>query len=401
MVWPAGWRNPAALDLLTGSPVNYLVIRGNSNAGAIAETARWRGIESGETAPGGVTIVKGEWPGVRLAEAGRPDASGAGPTGVPWVDSNGWKIRLAAARQPGTEVWIEAVPSTSRPRPEPYQLGVADAAACGGRWMLALEDRLAEGIAAQEPGTLEIWRRLMRAAAFFASRQEWAGHVPEAVIGVVSDFAGDNEFFSQEILNLVARTNQQYRIILKGAAAGASFTGLRAMLYPDNQAPEAALRRRILAFVESGGTLITGPRWGPPEGVPQTAAAHPRYTLRTLGKGKFAVSKAEFDDPFVAANDAVVLMSHRHELLRLWNPGAVAAQLSAAPDRTRALAQLVFFATAREGDPSVRIAGRYRSARLWTLDRLEPLRLEIEAQKGAVEVHLPPVSVYAAVELEA
>jgi hypothetical protein len=401
MLWPARWRDPGVLGLLKGSAVNYLVIRGNPNARAIAESARWLGIESGETAPAGVTVVQGEWPGVRLSETGRPDQSAAGPTGVAWVDSNGWKIRLAAARQPGAEVWVEAAPTTSRPRPEPYQLGVADAAACGGRWMIALEDRLAEGLAAQEPGTIEIWRRLMRAAGFFATRQEWAGLAPEAVIGVVSDFAGDNEFFSQEVLNLLARTNQQYRILPKGAAAGASLSGLRVVLYTDNQAPDAALRRNILAFVESGGTLITGPKWGPPEGTLQTAGAHPRYALRTLGKGKAAVARKDFDDPYLVANDAVVLMSHRYELLRFWNPGAVAAQLSAAPGHLRALAQLVFFAAAREGDPSVRIAGRYRSGRLWTLDRPDPQRLEIETQKDAVEVHLPPVSVYAAIELEA
>jgi len=34
-------------------------------------------------------------------------------------------------------------------------------------------------------------------------------------VGVISDFAGDNEEMSGELLNLVARTNQQYRVLVK------------------------------------------------------------------------------------------------------------------------------------------------------------------------------------------
>jgi len=45
--------------------------------------------------------------------------------------------------------------------------------------------------------------------------------------------------------------------------------------------------------------------------------------------------------------------------------------------------------------------GRYRTARLWSLDRPAPRNVEMVAQKDAVELRLPRVTVYAGVELGA
>ena len=68
------------------------------------------------------------------------------------------------------------------------------------------------------------------AAGFFAARKAWADYVPEAVVGVVSGFSGQNEFLSHELLNLLGRAGQQYRIILKEKASDLSFPGLRAVI---------------------------------------------------------------------------------------------------------------------------------------------------------------------------
>jgi hypothetical protein len=127
---------------------------------------------------------------------------------------------------------------------------------------------------------------------------------------------------------------------------------------------------------------------------------HPRYAARTLGKGRLAIAKADPDDPYVLANDSALLISHRYELLRFWNGGAVGSFLTVAPDRKRAVAHLLFYAGRGPDHASVRIVGRYRKASLWTLDRPAPLPVEMEIQKDAVELHLPAVSQYAAAELE-
>jgi len=108
-------------------------------------------------------------------------------------------------------------PKGSRLSAESYLITVADAAAHGGRWIISLDDQLAQDIAARIPGALQPW----------------------------------TPFVSTEILNLAARTNQQYRVIPAGKFADSSLNGLRAVLYADVDPPAPDMRKRILAFVQA------------------------------------------------------------------------------------------------------------------------------------------------------
>ncbi len=403
MRWPAEWKDPAALDVLKGTAINCLLVERDVTLDPVMSRARQEGIQVVQPGvpPAGVKVIEGEWPGVKLSESGVLDHASAGPTGVPWIDSNGWSVRLEAALNPGSQVWVDAAPRKPRLFTESYTTAVADAAAHGGRWIVSIDSQFAAGIAVRSPEALGRWKSLTDAAGFFAARNDWSNYVPEAVIGIVSDFAGRNEFMNQELLNLVARTNQQYRIIVKSAFSQSSLSGLRALLYADEEAPAPDLRRQILAFVEAGGMLITGPKWGELQGIPMAGAHHPRYSLRAYGKGRLAVAQPDFEDPYVVANDSVVLISHRYELLRFWNGGAVGSYFAVAPDRKQALLQMLFYAfILGDNRPTVRVAGRYRAARLWTLDQPAPRSLDIEIKEGAVELHMPPVTGYAAAELE-
>jgi hypothetical protein len=221
------------------------------------------------------------------------------------------------------------------------------------------------------------------------------------VLGIVSDFSGDNEFMGQELLNLVARTNQQSAVILKDKASAASFAGLRAVVYADGKPPEAALRSRIMAFVRSGGTLITGPNWPEPPDQAGTGPDLPGYWWLDESKGHVALAKKEFDDPYALANDATLIVSHRYDSVRFWNAGSAGSYYTVSPDGKRAVVQMLFYNDRVAASVTVRVAGRYRTGKLWTLDAPEPSRMEMDLQKDAVELHLPTVSQYAAAELEA
>ena len=90
---------------------------------------------------------------------------------------------------------------------------------------------------------------------------------------------------------------------------------------------------------------------------------------------------------------------HRYDLLRFWNGGSVGSYFSMAPDRKRALVQALFYAGRGPEESGVRVAGNYRSGKLWTLDGKDS-SLTMVPQKGGVELHLPAVVQYAAAELE-
>lgn len=404
MLWPTSWKDPSALDLLQGTVINHILLEKGAEPSPIAKQAIRKGFAvsmAGSSIPN-VTVVDGEWPGVKLTESGTVDRAEAGPTGVPWVDSNGWKIRLMQALHQRTDVWVSAAPQKPRFSDSHYQIGIADAAAHGGRWIVSLDPQLAADLLDRKPEALQRWRKIADAVGYFSARKEWTGFRPAAIIGILSDFTGKNEFMNQELLNLIARTNQQYRVLLKTAIGESDLQGLKAVLYADEDAPDAALRARVLAFVQEGGVLITGPKWGPVMGSASDGGDYPRYELRTYGKGRLAIARPDFEDPYLAANDSAILISHRHELVRFWNGGAVGSFLTVDPAGGRALLQLLFYAaTSGRNYPAVRVVGTYRKAMLHTLDSVTAMPLEVERQKEAIELHLPPVSGYAAVVLEA
>jgi hypothetical protein len=396
--WPGSWKDASALTLLSDTPVNCLVADKGAVPESVAAQARLQGLTIADPAapPDGVFVTKGEWPGVQTHQG---DAFVAGPTGNPWVDSNGSKVRLESVRHPGARVWVDARPKEPV-SPDSYPLVFADSAAYGGRWIISLDDRFAAEIAQGKAEALASWRKITTAAKFFDDRKAWSVYAPVAVVGIISDFAGDNEYMGAELLNLVARTNQQYRVLLKDKLSPASFANLRAVIYADVTAPDPAVRNSVMAFVQAGGMLITHPPWGIAPGVGTGNQDSDRYVWRTFGRGRIAFAKSAFDDPWAIAQESVVLVSHRYDLLRFWNGGSVGSYFSMAPDRKRALVQILFYTGRGFDDAGVRVAGNYRSGKLWTLDGKDS-NITMVPQKDAVELHLPGVLEYFAAELEA
>ncbi len=198
--WPVTLQDPAALDRLKGTPVNCLVIQG-----PLAERASQAGfavVDLSKLPASILCLSKAVWPGIRAPGPGKDDAA-AGPTGVPWVDSNGWLIRLSRTLAPGKTVWVTFdPPNDTVVTPDSYVLAVADAEAYGGRWVIS-------------PGALDAFQRIARALAFFERHREWRTWQPVALLGVVSDFSGPNEYAGGEALNLLARRHQPCRRVRK------------------------------------------------------------------------------------------------------------------------------------------------------------------------------------------
>lgn len=393
MRWPAVWRSASLVELLKGSGIDCLLDSRPEIADA-ASQAEIRVIPHNEL-PRDVIQIQGLWPGIRSMRFGAIGAAGTGPTGEPWINSNAWPVRLAAARNPAKTVWVHTVPAKTGISAQPYIMAIADAALGGGRWVIALEDELAAGIANGAPECLNVWRRIAAVSSFFSAHRAWSGFQPEAVLGVLSGFSTSAE---EEVLNLITRSGQQYRVLPKDAPGGPDLAGLRAVVYADPEPPSATDRAAVLKFVADGGMLIAGPQWGSTEGSAKGSADHPRFLRLTLGKGSFAIAKAPLADPYLLASDCGILVSHRYDLLRFWNGGALQAYYSRGLD-SRSLLQVLFYATQPATDTSLWIAGNHRSARLWTLERPDPVVLPIEPVRDGIELNLPGAMRYAAIEL--
>jgi len=418
--WPASWRDPSYLALLEGSPINCLLVSG-SGAGfeALGEAAGRRGIacltargaEAPAAAAGELRIVPRSaldwgardpvlavsecvWPSV--AETG--GGAEAGPTGMPWVDSNGWFVQLARVRAPGRAVWLVFEPPENRVlRPEAYALAAADAEAYGARWLITLATTTAAD-RAQAAAALGAVGRVLR---FFEAHRNWRAFGPRAVLGVLSDFSGAHREAAEEILNLLARRALPFRILEKAAVGARSLEGLKAVIDPDASPASGPLRERLLSFVRAGGLLVTGPQWGAEEGVPAPGDVHGRYRVFQVGRGRLAIAKEEFGDPYLAALDVHLLLGRRHDVIRLWNAGSLNAYYTVAPPGRPALVQLLNYSLRGAAHSvTVGLSERYRAARFWELGAKAPRRLEIRPAAQGIELPLPGFSVYAAIELE-
>ena len=405
---------------LEGSPINCLV--SNGAPAGVVEAAKKAGLTVLEwnslaaaplakidwnSAAERLTITDLVWPRVKPVVR---DRATSGPTGGPWIDSNTWVARLAAARAPGKQIWLAFDPPKEEqpPNEAAYKVAVADAAAVGAWWILSLDEKLSQAVAAGNADAVKTWRGILATAAFFETRSAWRGYVHQGPLAIISTFAGNNEFMGMELLNLAARRNLQYRIVDRLRMASADLTGLRGALWADSDPPAADVVAKLAAFGRGGGLLI----------VPRTAAqlfkgegtldcGVPGYELRTFGKGTVAAATRDWDDPFFLAADAHDLVSRRYDPIRIFNGPSYWTHYSVAPGGNDRLIQLVSFAGAsrfpgmgRSNEVTVRFTFRHSSVTLYRLDAA-PEALRPVKDGNNIEYQLPQFAVYAALEVKA
>jgi hypothetical protein len=413
--WPSAWVDPALLGLLEGTPFNCLAMEWNAALAPVADKARAAGFslvavgnEAARSAGAGAGLAlppeslliaaDSVWPGIAsVADGGEP----SGPTANPWIDSNGWLLRLAKVRAPEKTVWLTFSPPGA-PHVvliESYLRTIADTGSCGGRWVVSLDSDLQGGLARGDTKALASWKAIAAAVGFFEQRRAWNALEPLGVVGVISDFAGTNESTGEEILNLLGRRSLAYRILETSAAATASLDGFKALICVDKGAPAPPLRRKLLAFANQGGLLVVGAGWNRPEGNP-TGMDHPRMDVRRLGQGRLAVSKVSPPDPFMIARDVHMLLGRTYDVARFFNLSAFLSHCTASTDRKQELVQIVSFAIRFPDDLATAwVPGKYASARQWSLGATSPAPIEMVPENGGTSLLLPPVPVYAGIEL--
>jgi hypothetical protein len=451
------WSRPGALERLAGTPVNCLILTwaeglpedeahqralapliaaarrlGLSLVGEVAGTAdlrravaaaeasglaavatesresvdgfavlRFRGHGfGGRSREGFLGVVGNVWPGLKMDAQEGVDAT-TGPTRSPWLDSNAWYVRLARRLVDPKTLWLAFdPPDIGCPVPaDAYVQAVADTEVYGARWVVSLDPFLRLGLSAGQASAKETWAEIGRALAFFGTHRVWGTYLPVGQLGVVSDYSGANEFVSFEVLNLLARQGGLYRILETSQALTTPFEGLDAVLYVDEAPPEKELVRKLLAFAEEGGTLVTPPGWEE-QGVRDDVAGLPRYHVLRYGRGRLAVAQEEVADPSRLAEDAQLLMSHRHDFLRLFNVGAAQIHYCVSGDGQSGVLHLLGYPMRGYGGlVSVWFRRPWASARAWDVDSEEGRPAERKPVPPGAEFHLPPLGIYCALEV--
>jgi hypothetical protein len=453
------WAQPAALGLLEGTPVNCLIVpwaagvtedsaqqqalqqlveagrrRGLSFVGKIAgagvaasaASARATGLSAVMLAePAGQSLdlpvvvqcprdkvawppaspifcaTDNDWPGLKL-ENMHGDTAVAGPTGVPWVNSNAWFSLLARELAPGKTLWLDFDPpdGTDVAHPADYALALADSAAYGSRWIISLDDQLRAALLQNNPRAAATWSSAVKILNFYERHRDWQAFRPQGVLAVVSDFRGDNAFLGGEVLNLLNRRQVQFLVMERSRAMAAPIPGLKAILWADKVAPDSDQLARLLAFVRRGGLLIAAAYWGPPGVVPRSSDPSLDYKLYSIGQGQIAVSAEGFQDPYQVAADAHLLVSRRNDLVRLYNPATTNCHLSFDPAHKMRLAQVLNYSSSPANYVTLWLNTRAAAARFWNPASPGSRSMAGVAAAPGTDFDLPEIGIACALEIE-
>lgn len=454
--WPQGpfWTQPASLELIKGTPLNAVVLpwssdnTPNEQFHALISVGKQSGIEfvglladgaspasaksaglsavamTKPTATAGIAVLpwvprsntsnlpaapvvafsENTWPRVKTAMRGSGGGVDAGPTGIPWIDTNNWFAQMTRALLPDRTVWIVADPPVKEviSRPHSYLLAAADAGLSGARWVVTLDDTFTAALAKADGKALDDWKKLTGLLAFFEAHRDWQTYRSLGVVGVVSDFTSENEFMAQECLNLIGRRQLPYRVVDKKKFTAAALQGLKAVVYPDDDMPQPALRQALTAFARGGGLLVCLKGCAAlATGATATNDDNAVFKLYELGTGRIAVSLDEAPDPYTLANEMHMILSRRNDLYRLYNAGAAVSLYQGSPDGKKAILQFLNFTSGTTRELSVEFVRRYSAARLWSPDAKTAAPLEVLRRELFVELHVPPFAEYCAIELEA
>jgi hypothetical protein len=350
-----------------------------------------------------VTLSDAVWPGIR-SNAGRSgNAAIAGPTGIPWLDSNAWLIQWARHRCESKNLWLAFEPAQGESglNTESYLLAVADAESCGARWILSLDDSFRTDLSSQQAVALERWKQITAAIAFFRSRSAWNEFRPKAALGITAMDSGAQTFMNGEILNLLGRRQVPYRILGKNPWKPEETQELVAILCADIDPPDAARIATLLEFAERGGLLIVPNTWKRPDGALVSHDLEDAYSLHRVGRGRLALARESWKDPYQVAEEVHLLMSRRSDLFRLGNGESMSVHCTGSADGSKTLIHLVNFDhRARRTPVSLWVKQHFRAARFWKLGASEPIALSPKLEQSGQELALPLFATYAALELE-
>ncbi len=461
----AAWAQPAALELLKGTPINCLVVEwaaGNSDDSAqqqtlkpLIEAGRRTGISfAGKVAAGpamaaavqsaraaGISAVVLDqlpkepldlpvirrfpqdgmawdaatpifsatgldWPGLKL-DTMHGDTAVAGPTGVPWVNSNAWFSLLARELAPGKIRWLDFDPPEETRHPATYSMAVADSEAYGSRWIISLSNDFRGALLKGIPQVTAAWHETCDTLDFFEHHRDWQEFQSEGILAVISDYRGDHAFLSNEVLNLLNRNREQFRIIERSETLSKPLTGLKAILWLDGTTPTEAQLADLLGFVRQGGLLIAPAYWGPAGASEQIRDPAIDYRMYNVEKGQIAVPVEGFVNPYQVAVDAHLLASRRNDLVRLFNPATTNCHATYDPARKAQLVQIVNYSAQPADFVTLWVRNHARAGRLWKPGAPGAASISGSAAEpfsGAAapgtEFDLPAIAVACAVEIE-
>ncbi len=439
------WTEPKSLDLLSGTPVNCILVNWKSEEasalGALASAASQRGITPlAVIRPGGdpltearaaiqskllgivlegdfpngaaarvrdglagsqpvvieltarnemklsdnalvIGTYQGVWAGIQVTPEG---AAKAGPSGSAWIDTNSGFLRAARAWGNST-VWIGNVPPPKTVvTGERYLQAIGDAAMVGARWVVAFDDDFARRLHGQDAAALNSWKRMAQLLQFYEDHREWRTLEPAGKLAVVQD-REHGALLSGGILDMIAVRHTPVRAIPPQRLSPEALKGATMAVDVDAGSLTARQSEILTTFRRAGGTVLTAP--------PGWKDAAPTDKTRiTLDEKEVK----RLDDIW---HDVQSMIGRKNLGARLFNVSSMLSNFSASGDGKKVVVQLVNYSEFPVENVTVHVLGNFTKARLYTPDG-KTREMEAYRNEEGTGVDIDKVAVCAALELE-
>ncbi len=334
----------------------------------------WTTSALARTSHGPVVAVAGVSPNARnLADMGIRGS----PSSEPWIESNIWRVRSLRLKPEQRPVWISQRPD--RGSAQEYARCVADAAVAGGRWIVALDDGLRAKWSRNEAGALATWQSVVTFLRFGEEHPEWRKAPPFGNLAMILDTAAPDADVVDEYLNLIARRQVAYRVIVRSQVSAAALAGFRGVFATDLVPLTAQEKQVFRDFAEKGGVVVVGPSWGDP---PKEEA----YEELSAGKGRVVVYKDP--DPESVARDLKDLLSQDELGVVPFNVPSVITYAGAGDGGRCGFVQLLNYSNSPAAAITIRISGSLKSARLFTPESAAA-DLKLRSSEGKTDIFVP------------
>jgi hypothetical protein len=431
--WP--WTDAASLELLSGSPVNCLLLRqypadfvAAANArglvtlavlppGAGAAEARQalaakvRGLvldgdfpdasaAAIREAAGAAPVIElgarahmplgspapilgtdqGVWPGIAAEQDG---GHKAGPTGSTWIDTNTGFIRAVRAWGDAA-LWLgNRPPAGTVVTGARYLQAIADAAGSGARWVLAFDSDFAARLRRRDADALADWRRMGELLRYFESHPEWRAMREYGKLAVVQDPAKGG-LLSGGILDMIAVKHTPVRPVPRERLSADSLAGATMAVNVDPESLTPEQKEILRNFTRAGNTLLTGP---------------PGWKDSAPDAGRITLSKPELDHLNDIWRDVNSMIGRRNLGVRLFNVSSMLSNVLATPDGKTVVLHLVNYSDYPVENVTVQFLGDFTRATLLTPDGAsKPLSIYKDEDTRGVDID--KVGVCATIKLE-
>jgi hypothetical protein len=322
------------------------------------------------------------------------------PTRKPWIDSNVALVRFEKAYQPGRAplfsfTWdlTDPLEQQQGPRAEDYALAIAEAGAMHADVILPVHPNLQKHLAEGDQTAWRDWNQVKAYLSFY-SKGGSPESQPVAEVVVVTDHYQS----AYEAMNLLARRNITFRVLLPGEVTAQRLSGSQLVILFSS--PDAPAARALQAFSSAGGTVLLVDQHGPAHWERLHAVKASDGTGYKVQRGETIESSQVVGDPDAFARKVRDLLRRQGALIYIWNAVTTLGLAYRAPQRGGMVLQLVNYAQ-EPLQVQVRVKGSFPEVRYETPEHGHYTAVQPEIANGFTQFAISHLKIGARVYLGA